>query len=407
MTTHADPAAPQRTPVALFCRAAVVDGSASEAERTVEFVASTSDIDGHGTIVRQNWRLGRFDPSGPVLYAHDHDGLPVGTATVRVVDGKLLATVKFSTEDLNPNAELVWKNVQAKVLRGISAGFQPHTYTVEKQNDREVLVLDDNELFELSITPCPSNANALAQMRSLATPNYGEGLDATPPTTSPPAPAGSAKTEPEPSNEEKTMADKPTETNIIPIARALELPAGATESDTVAAAVRLRGLEVQVQALTTATSTAEAIGALRAIKEKADKYDATAKELAQVKAERDAQNFEVLIATGQNELKLTPAEVKFQRELFAKDSADGRGEARVAELKGYLAIKSPDARFSRDVKQPGGGSGGTPLVWRAKPNEDPKPYKDLTYSQRARLHKEDPELGRAMKDDHEASQTAA
>jgi len=405
VTTHAHQTHAERTPTVLFCRAAVVDGSINEEARTVEFVASTDDLDGHGTIVRQNWDLRRFEPTGVVLYAHDHDDLPIGTAKVRIEGGKLMALVTFSTDELSDKADYVFKNVKAGVIRGISPGFMPHTITFERHDDREVMVLDDNELFELSVTPCPSNANALAQIRSMHAPPAPE-----PQPTSPPAPAGSAKTETEPSKEEKTMAEpKPAEpTNIITIARALELPAGATEGDAVAAAVRLRQLEVQIQALTGVTSSAEAMGALRAMKEAADKLKSTQEELARVKAERDIQNFEALIAQGQSEAKLTPAEAKFQRDLFEKDSMEGRGEARVAELKGYLAIKSPDIRFAKSVKQPEGNAGaGQPLVWAPVQGREAVAYAKLTYSQRAKLAKENPDLYRLMKDDFEASENAA
>jgi HK97 family phage prohead protease len=385
----------------LFLRAATVDGSVDEETRTVRFVASTEDIDGHGTIVRQNWRLDRFKPSGVVLYAHEHDELPIGTATVSVEAGALRADVTFSTEDLNPKAEAVWRNVKAGTIRGISPGFQPHSITFERHDDREVMVLDDNELFELSVTPCPSNAMALAEMRS---------MHATPPTEppqSPPPAAGPAVTEPQPSKEDRHMADdkKTPETppmNVISILRALELPAGATETDGVNAAIRLRQLEVAVQALTKTPSTAEGLGALRAMAANAEKYEAAAAELVAVKAERDAQNIDALLAQGRAESKLSPAEEKFERDQFAIAAKEGRGADAVNRLRGYLAVKAPDVRFSRSVSQPSGSAGaGTPLAWNGKS------YGELKHAQRAALQRENPELWKLMKADHESTGAAA
>lgn len=404
METHADPRASERSGVALFLRAAAVEGSVDEETRSVRYVASTDQIDGHGTIVRQNWDTRRFTPRGVVLYAHCADELPIGTAAVSIQDGKLMADVQFSTEDLNPQAEQVWKNVKAGVIRGISPGFIPHTVTFEKHEDREVMVLDDNELFELSVTPIPSNASALAQMRSLAT-REAPHPEAAPVAASadPPPPAAVDETQPATRGGEIHMSEnnKPAEpTNVISIARALELPAGATEQDSVAAAVRLRQLEVQVQALTGAESTAEAMGRLRAMKVDSDKFKATEAELLKVRAERDAQNFETLLAQGRADHKLTPAEEKYQRDLFAKDVESNRGAARVEELRGFLAVKSPDLRFARDIKQPNTSAGaGSPLV------HEGKSYGDLSYSQRAALAKSNPELWKLMKADHEA-QTA-
>jgi hypothetical protein len=305
--------------------------------------------------------------------------------------GKFTAVVTFSTAELNPKAEEVWKNVEADVIRGISPGFIPHTITFERHDDREVMVLDDNELIELSITPCPSNANALAQMRSMR--------PAAPPETPPPPNDGPAVTEETPIRENNIMAEPtqpaPTNINTVSMHRALGLPAGATEQDGVAACVRLRELEVQVATLTAAPSTAEAMGSLRAMKADADRCKAAELELAKVKAERDTQNFEVLIAQGRTDRKLSPAEEQHERGLFERACKDGRGNEQVENLRGLLKIKSPTIP-SRDVKQPEARSGAA-LTWNGKS------YKDLSYTQRAILKKEDAELFRAMKSDNEAA----
>ena len=512
MSAHANQATLGRPSTVLFCRAAAVEGSVDEEARTIDYIASTDDIDGHGTIVRQNWRLERFKPQGVVLYAHDDDELPIGTATCEVQDGQLRARVKFSTAALNPMAEQVWQNVKAGVIRGISPGFIPHTITCEMLDDRQVCVLDDNELYELSVTPCPSNMNAMAQMRTRALESRGAvPYKATPAdddknwdgaaavaqvkawaTTdgeidwakyrqafawydetkadtegayklphhdivdgklvtdragviaagnalsgsrggtsipegdidavkahlakhyhqfdmkapweqdaqkqiSPPPNDGPAVTANPPIQEVRSMADKPAEptVNIIPILRALDLPFGATEQDGIGAAVRCRRLEVGVVELTGIQNTAEALGALRAMKADADRCKTAEAELAKIKAERDAQNFEVLLAQGRTDRKLSPAEEAYQRELFARDVKDGRGEARVEELRGFLKVKAPTIP-GRDIKQPEARSG-------AALTADGKSYKDMSFTQRAALKKSDPELFRAMKNDYEAS----
>lgn len=140
-----------------------------EAEREVDFVCSTEDIDSYGTILKSNWDLTRYLKNPVVLFAHDQRSLPIGTAkNVRVVKKQLLATVKFMTAKANPRAEECFQSVLEGSLRGISVGFYPREVYSEKQKDKDIYVLDDNELRELSLAPVPSNPNALAQLRMRA-----------------------------------------------------------------------------------------------------------------------------------------------------------------------------------------------------------------------------------------------
>lgn len=502
--------AERRSPV-LYTRAEVsAEPVSSEGAdpRTIRFIASTADIDGHGTIVRQNWQLNRFEPRGVVLYAHDASDIPIGTAVAKVEDGKLVADVTFSTEDLNPKAEQVYRNVKAGIIRGISAGFMPHTVTCETQEDREIVVLDQNELFELSVTPCPSNANALAQLRSIgraAVPykgtepddkdawdaaaaekrlrdwatggdgkvdfaKYREGFawyDAANAETfgayklphhdisggklvvvrggviaagnamsgsrggvdipegevaavkahlakhyaqfdlkapweaeeqkqiTPPAVAGNNQ----PATREGAIRmSEPIKDASPTVARALGLPVGATESDIIAAATRVRELEVQLIAVTGAQTTGEALGSMRALKEAAERLPGVEKELAGVRDERDVQNFDALLQRGVSERKITPAEAELFRSEFDEDRAAGRGAQRVERLRGYVNAAAPRvAVVPRSVVKPSAG----PMSWNGKT------YGELSYSERARLAAEDEDLWKQMKADHEAAARAA
>lgn len=414
--THAAQAYSRAAAACLFLRAAAVDGSVDEAARTVDFIASTEDIDGHGTIVRQNWRLERFTPQGVVLYAHDHDDLPIGTATCSVEGGQLRARVTFSTEDLNPQAELVFKNVKAGVIRGISPGFMPHTVTFERHDDVEVMVLDDNELFELSVTPCPSNAAALAQYRSMPrskepvstttspdgtvteTFSYGTARSFSPPT---PPPHGTAQQTP-PVEEIRMTQSNQDPTNTVSISSALGLPAGATAQDNINRSVQLRELEVQLLAITGEKSLDGAIGVTRGAMGAAAKLKEVTAELATVKAERDAQNFETLVAHGRADSKLTPAEEQFERAEFTRAVEEGRGASAVERLRGMLKVKAAHVALTRTFKEPPANAGsGSPLLWEGKA------YRDLSFNQKHKLSKENPELFRAMKDDFDASESAA
>ena len=136
-----------------------------EDAREVDFVASTESIDSYGEIVKQNWRFERFAVNPVILFAHDSHSLPIGHATKFAVESnELRITVKFSTARANPFAELCFQSVLEKALRGGSVGFKPNTIRYEKHNDREVCVLDDNELFEFSVCPLPANPDGLAQL---------------------------------------------------------------------------------------------------------------------------------------------------------------------------------------------------------------------------------------------------
>lgn len=137
--------------------------------RSASFVASTEAIDSYGEIVKQNWRLERYLANPVVLYNHERTGsaLPIGTAVVAVVGGKLECTITFVDERANPLAEQVWQSVLQRSLRAVSVGFRPHTVRGETIGDQDVTVLDDNELYEISVTPIGANPEALAKMKAL------------------------------------------------------------------------------------------------------------------------------------------------------------------------------------------------------------------------------------------------
>lgn len=157
-----------------YARMGAADGEArslDEASRSVDYVCSTEALDSHESIVRQNWRLDRYRMNPVVLFAHDKRSIPIGTASnVRVENGRLMARVTFATAEVSEDADECWRAVKAGLMRGISVGFYPHSYRWESDNDVERLVLDDNELLELSVCAVPSNPETLAQRSaSLAT----------------------------------------------------------------------------------------------------------------------------------------------------------------------------------------------------------------------------------------------
>lgn len=146
--------------------------SFNSATRTAEFIASTDAIDSYDEIVEQSWDLSRFKSNPVILYAHDRRSLPIGKAqrcdvVVAAVGGaRLECTIEFATEKMNPEAEKVWQLVQNGFLKAVSVGFRPKTVKREVRDGKEIYVLSDNVLHEISIVPIPANPEALAKMKS-------------------------------------------------------------------------------------------------------------------------------------------------------------------------------------------------------------------------------------------------
>lgn len=134
--------------------------------READFTFSTNAEDRYGEVVEQVWQLDNFNRNPVALYAHESRELPIGYAKdVGVIDGSLRGTIVFATDKANPKAEQVWQGIQEKTLRAVSVGFYPHSTRWETENDRERLILTDNELVEISVVPIPANPEALLRMR--------------------------------------------------------------------------------------------------------------------------------------------------------------------------------------------------------------------------------------------------
>lgn len=140
-----------------------------EAAREVDFVASTDTIDSYGDSVVQNWNLKRYKRNPVVLWSHSSCDVPIGQAVrVEVVNGQLETTVRFASEKASPKAEQVWQGILEKTIRAVSVGFRPREIRYERRDDVEVCVLDDNELWEISVVAIPANPDALAKQKAAA-----------------------------------------------------------------------------------------------------------------------------------------------------------------------------------------------------------------------------------------------
>ena len=240
------------------------------AERSFDVIASTEAVDSYGDIVKANWRLERYANNPIVLFGHNtrDPSCVIGMASdVKVEGGMLKARITLVDAETNPEAERVFKLMKAGALRGISVGFLPHSYGWAKVNDQEVFVLDDNELFEISVVSVPANPDALAQLHAKAR----QELE-----------AKSAQSEPEPTPASTQKGD------------------GEPTSDHPRAQLARLAME-----LTGAEDATAAQGALRAMKATADEVPALTERAVKAEAEALSLKRAALLERAVIEGKLT------------------------------------------------------------------------------------------------------
>ena len=137
--------------------------SIDEVNKSVRFVISTDEVDRYGESVHQkSWNFKEYLKNPIVLWGHDPDEPEnvLGTASDLEVDkdgSKTYATLTFDTE-INPRADLIFRQIVKRTLRTVSVGFRNHTFEIE--NDTPVL--RDNDLLEISVVPIPANPGAIA-----------------------------------------------------------------------------------------------------------------------------------------------------------------------------------------------------------------------------------------------------
>lgn len=130
----------------------------------VDFVASTETKDSHESIVKSNWRLGRFQKNPVLLWMHGrwNDLPPVGRVeNLKKVGSTHEGQAVFA--EISPFDKEVAQKYEEKFLQAFSIGFYPHTVRFEMHEDEEILVLDDIEILEISCVNVPSNPEALAK----------------------------------------------------------------------------------------------------------------------------------------------------------------------------------------------------------------------------------------------------
>lgn len=135
----------------------------------VDFVASTEDVDSHGSVLVCDWdqdgRLKRYTDNPVLLWMHGREDIArpaIGKCeNVRVENRKLLATAVF--DDTTDFDRGVAEKYAKGVLNAFSVGFCPGEVEIRMVGGEEVIFFSKNELRENSAVNVGSNASALAQ----------------------------------------------------------------------------------------------------------------------------------------------------------------------------------------------------------------------------------------------------
>jgi HK97 family phage prohead protease len=127
----------------------------------IGFVISTASVDREGDVIAVGgWELDRYKENPVVLWAHDYHTPPIGKALdVSVKDGVLVATDRFTPEDINPFGAMIYRMVKGGYLKATSVGFKPIEWTYNE--DHRGYDFLRSELLEHSVVPVPANPEAL------------------------------------------------------------------------------------------------------------------------------------------------------------------------------------------------------------------------------------------------------
>lgn len=152
-------------------------------DRMKTWWASDERVDAHGDIVKQAWNFDEFSKNSPMPFNHQWYGLTVGkhldwkVAERRSADYSgpaLWLCGVFATAETDPDADRVFRHVDAGLLPAGSVGFYSNkVIDVKDEEERKKLglgrygyILDDNHLLEFSPTMIGANPGALTTFQS-------------------------------------------------------------------------------------------------------------------------------------------------------------------------------------------------------------------------------------------------
>lgn len=119
-------------------------------------VFSTNDVDRHGEIVEQNWKLKNYKKNPVYLDSHNYESIEriIGRVDkLKVKDNQLQGEIIFALE--NPLGRLAYDLAEGGFLRASSVGFIPLKFDDDKQ------IILEAELLEISAVVVGANSEAL------------------------------------------------------------------------------------------------------------------------------------------------------------------------------------------------------------------------------------------------------
>lgn len=134
------------------------------------FTISTPAVDRDGDVLDERWELDNFNRGGSVLFGHVSNRPEFIVAAPRatwVESKRLRSRAEFTPREVNPLGHMVFRLIDFGALRGASVGFRPIEF--EEAEDRDGFMPMNfglKELLEYSMTPVPSNPEALDEARS-------------------------------------------------------------------------------------------------------------------------------------------------------------------------------------------------------------------------------------------------
>lgn len=134
------------------------------------FTISTPAVDRDGDVLDERWELDNFNKGGSVLFGHVSNRPEYIVAAPRatwVESKRLRSRAEFTPREVNPLGHMVFRLIDFGALRGASVGFRPIEF--EEAEDRDGFMPMNfglKELLEYSMTPVPSNPEALDEARS-------------------------------------------------------------------------------------------------------------------------------------------------------------------------------------------------------------------------------------------------
>lgn len=125
---------------------------------TFTTVITSEVVDRDGEIILLQGRdFANFMKNPQVLRGHNYWDFPVGKCTgLSIVDGKVIATGEFASEEANPKAQQVRKLYEGGFINAVSVGFR-----VLQRNPNNRLIIEKQELLEFSFVTVPANPEAM------------------------------------------------------------------------------------------------------------------------------------------------------------------------------------------------------------------------------------------------------